>query len=84
MRVKIDYKYIQFKRNIRPVNRVETIATGCYWFEVKIYTFNRFIQVNQGKAYLFSEQKKNGTKHFISYSTGKHSNLKVAGIDLEN
>ncbi len=60
-----------------------------YWYvsnegSTEIWNLDRFIQVDHGKAYLFSEQKKNGTKHFISYSTGKHSNLKDAGIDLEN
>jgi hypothetical protein len=65
------------------------VLNKMYWYiqdeEVnEIWNLENFIQVNNGKAYLFSERKENGTKHFISYSTGKHSNLKDVGIDLKN
>lgn len=60
-----------------------------YWYipnedVTEIWNLENIIQINNGKAYLFSELKKNGTKHFISYSTGKHSNLKDVGLDLKN
>jgi hypothetical protein len=60
-----------------------------YWYIqedscTEIWNLENFIQVNNGKAYLFSELKDKGVKHFISYSTGKHSNLKDEGIDLKD
>jgi hypothetical protein len=50
----------------------------------EIYNLENFIQVEGTKAYLYSETKKDGTKHFISYSTGKHSNLTNVGLDLDH
>jgi hypothetical protein len=86
-----DTERAELKNVSNTINQIfNTLQTNkMYWYVPKegateIWNLDRFIQVDHGKAYLFSEQKKNGTKHFISYSTGKHSNLKDAGIDLEN
>ena len=46
MCLEFDYKYIQFKRNIRSVNQLETIASALERCDIKISTFDSII-INQ-------------------------------------